>query len=275
VTGVLSCLNAADGKVVWRKDDYAKAWPRFFTGTSPMIVDGMVVAQVGSESAGAIVALDLATGNEKWKWAGEGPMYASPALMTADGVKQVVTLTAKSAVGVAVADGKLLWQVASAPAGMNYNAATPIIDGQTVYITGAGRGTKALKIEKKGDAFAAAELWSAPEAVQFNSPVLKDGLLFGFTDKGLLFCINAKDGKNAWTDATNRGRGFAAIVDAGPVLFALPMNSELLVYKPSDKGYEEVAKYKVADTATYAHPLIAGNRIFVKDKDSLTLWTIK
>ena len=32
---------------------------------------------------------------------------------------------------------------------MNYNAATPIVEGQTVIYTGAGRGTKAVKIEKK------------------------------------------------------------------------------------------------------------------------------
>jgi hypothetical protein len=32
---------------------------------------------------------------------------------------------------------------------------------------------------------------------------------------------------------------------------------------------------KVAETPTYAHPVLAGNRVFVKDKDSLTLWTIE
>ena len=48
-----------------------------------------------------------------------------------------------------------------------------------------------------------------------------------------------------------------------------------MVFKPSDKGYTEVAKYKVADSPTWACPIIAGNRVIVKDKDSLTLWTIE
>jgi outer membrane protein assembly factor BamB len=163
------------------------------------------------------------------------------------------------------------------PQGRAYNAATPIIDGQTVIYTGAGRGAKAVKIEKQGDAFAAKELWSNPDlAPQFNTPVLKDGLLFGCTDKNSLYCIDAKTGKTAWTDATARGSGgFAAIVDAGSCLLALPNNSELIVYKPSGTQYEEVAKVKVSDTPTYAHPVLAGNRIFVKDQETVAMMTLQ
>ena len=56
---------------------------------------------------------------------------------------------------------------------------------------------------------------------------------------------------------------------------ALPSNSELIVFKPSNKTYEEVAKIKVADTPTYAHPVIAGNRIFIKDQDSVALLLVQ
>ena len=61
-------------------------------------------------------------------------------------------------------------------------------------------------------------------AVQFNTPVLKDGLLFGLSSDNKLFCINGKDGKTAWTEAipaTGRSRGYGSIVDAGSVLLAL------------------------------------------------------
>jgi outer membrane protein assembly factor BamB len=239
-------------------------------------VDGLVVAHLGGQGNGAVMAFDLATGDVKWKWAGEAPMYASPVVLTADGVKQIVTLSEKSVVGLGAADGKLLWQVPFVPQGMAYNAATPIVDGQTVIFAGSGRGTKAVKIEKQGDGFAAKELWSNDQvAPQFNSPVLKDGLVFGLTDKGNLFCLNAKTGQTAWTDATKRGGAFAAVLDAGSVLLALPSNSELLVFKPGDKEYTEVAKIKVADMQTYAHPVVAGKRIFVRDQETVTLWTIE
>jgi len=276
VNGVLSCLDAASGKLLWRKDPFPKTVPQFFTAMSPLIVDGMAIAHLGGKGKGAILAYDLATGNEKWRWDAEGPEYASPALMTVEGVKQLVTLTEKSIVGVAVADGKLLWQLPFVPQMRAYNAATPIVDGQTVVCTGAGRGTKAIKIEKQGDAFVAKELWNNPDvAVQFNTPVLENGLLFGLSSRGNLFCLNAQDGKAAWTDAAQHGRGFAAIVDAGPVILALPSTSELIAFKPSAAAYEEVARIKVSDTPTYAHPILAGNRVFVKDQDALTLLTLE
>jgi len=277
VGGVLSCLNAADGKVVWRKDPFPKVVPQFFTATSPIVVDGMAISQLGGKGNGAIIAYDLATGNEKWKWAVEGPEYASPVVMTVDGTKQIVTLTEKSIVGVGAADGKLLWQLPFVPERMAYNAATPIVDGQTVIYTGSGRGAKAVKVEKQADGFAAKELWSNPDlAPQFNSPVLKDGLLFGLSKGGNLFCINAQTGQTAWTDATQRDRsGFAAIVSAGSVLLALPSSSELIVFKSDGKEYSEVAKYKVSETPIYAHPVIAGNRIFIKDQETVAMWTVE
>lgn len=276
VGGVVSCLDAAKGKVLWRKDPFPKVAPKFFTSMSPIVVDGMAIAHVGGKGKGAIIAFDLATGEQKWKWDAEGPEYASPALLTVKGTKQIVTLTEKSVVGIGVADGKLLWKIPFAPRGRAYNAATPIVDAQTVIFTGAGRGTKAVTIEKTDEGFAPKELWSNPEvATQFNTPVLKDGLLFGLSNRGRLFCINAKTGKTAWTDPTRRGRGFAAMIDAGSVILALPNNSELIAFKPGEKEYAEVARIKVADTATYAHPIIAGKRVFVKDQDSLTMWTIE
>ena len=276
VGGILSCLDAATGKVVWRKDEFSKAVPQFFTGMSPILVDGVCIVHLGGKDNGAILAFDLATGNPKWKWTGDGPAYASPVLATVDGTKQIVVQTEKNVVGVAAADGKLLWQVASQPQGRFYNAATPIVDGQTVIYTGQGKGTKAVKIEKQGDGFAAKELWSnADLGTGFNTPVLKDGMLFGLSDKGNLFGMNAKTGQAAWTDPTRRGGNFAAILDAGSCLLALPSNSELIAFKPGDKQYEELARIKVADTPTYAHPVIAGNRIFVRDQDALALWMIE
>ena len=127
------------------------------------------------------------------------------------------------------------------------------------------------------DGFTATELWSNEElAPQYNSPVLTDGLLFGLSNRGKLFCISAKTGQTVWTDETSLDRkGFGAIVHAGSVLLALSSNSELVTFAPSDKQFTELARIKVADTSTYAHPVIAGNRIFVKDQDAVTMWTIK
>jgi outer membrane protein assembly factor BamB len=277
VRGVISCLDTGSGKVLWRKD--TKEWPGFYTSASPIIVDGKCIMHIGKDGGrngpgkGAIIAYDLANGDEKWKWEGEGPGYASPVLLTVDGTKQFVTLTEKGVVGVGVADGKLLWQV---PFKARYNSVTPIVDGQTVIYAGEGLGTAAIRIEKEGDGFVAKEpLWKKKDGPgKYNTPMLKDGLLFGITGSGNFYCMKAENGDVLWTDKNKHG-DCGAILDAGSVLLALSSDSHLIVFKPSDKELTEVAKYKVADSATWAYPIIAGNRVFVKDKESLTLWTIE
>ncbi len=274
VRGTLSCLDAASGKVLWRKDDFQGTWPKFFTASSPMVAEGLCIAQLGSEEKGGIVAYELSAGNPKWKWTDDGTPYASPVLMTVSGTKTVVALTAKRLVGLGLADGKLLWEVAFAPQGRAYNAATPIVEGSTVIFAGSGRGTKAVKVEKTSDGFAAKELWTNPDnAVQFNTPVLKGGQLFGLAQSGAIFCLEAETGKTLWT-APLGGRDFGSIVDAGPVLLALTPQGELNVFEPSDKEYKKLASYKVG-TDTYAYPIPADGGIYVKDVDSLTFWGIQ
>jgi len=83
----------------------------------------------------------------------------------------------------------------------------------------------------------------------------------------------AVTGKAAWTDSVRRDR-FGALLDAGSVILALPANSEFIAFQPTDKEYEELARIKVSDTPTYAHPVVAGNRVFIKDRDAVTLWTL-
>src|SRR4029078_8935011 len=93
---VASCLvmcEAATGKELRRKDDRARAWPQFFTSSSPLVVDGMCIAQLGGPQDGGIIAYDLATGAEKWKWLDWGPAYASPVIMTVRGEKVIIAPT--------------------------------------------------------------------------------------------------------------------------------------------------------------------------------------
>jgi outer membrane protein assembly factor BamB len=264
VGGVLSCLDAASGKMVWRKD--SKAWPTFFTGMSPIIVDGMCIAHLGGPGSGAVTAYDLGSGEEKWKWAGEGPSYGSPVLTTIAGVRQLVTPAEKSLIGIAVADGKLLWQ--SPIVGGRYNTGTPVIDGQTVIYAG-----RALKIEKQGDGLGATEVWKSDSPGPFNTPVLKDGMLFGLSGRRNFFCVKAQTGEVLWTDPTSRGE-CGEVLDAGPVLLALTSNSELVAFPPGDKGFTELARIKVAETPTWAYPVVDGKRIYVKDRETLALWTL-
>jgi hypothetical protein len=69
--------------------------------------------------------------------------------------------------------------------------------------------------------------------------------------------------------------GYGSIVDAGDVLMSLTPSAQLIVFEPSDKEFKQLASYKVSDTTVYAYPVVSENRIYVKDQDSIALWTIE
>src|SRR5262249_33799920 len=110
VRGTLSCFDATTGAKIWRKDDFNGESPRFFTSSSPIVVDGVCIAQLGGPKTGGIVAYDLASGEPKWKWTGDGPAYASPELLNVGGTKLIVALTDSNVVAVTASDGKLVWE---------------------------------------------------------------------------------------------------------------------------------------------------------------------
>ncbi|HUR53565.1 MAG TPA: PQQ-binding-like beta-propeller repeat protein [Gemmataceae bacterium] len=274
VNGTLSCLDAKSGKKEWRVE--TKGFPNFHTSSSPVVADGLVVAQFGGEKGGGVAAYNLTDGNEKWKWTDEGTGYASPVLMTVGGTKMVVVETSASVIGLGLADGKLLWKTPFEVTGRGYNASTPMADGETVYFSGTARGTRAVKVEKAGETFAAKEVWhNKDNSVIYNTPVVRGKSVFGLTSNNALFRIDRESGKTAWTAETKGKGGYGSIVDAGPALVLLTPVGQLVVYEPSDTEFKQVASYKVAGTETYAHPVLDGNRVFVKDKDSVTLWTVE
>jgi outer membrane protein assembly factor BamB len=293
VSGILSCLHAASGKVVWRKKTGGK--PAWDTSTSPIIVDGKCIVYVDE-----LAAYDLATGNRDWHWKGGGAPYGSPILINVDGVQQVVTPAMGELAGVALADGKPLWHVNIGPGGKDYQHtfSTPLADGPVVYYSvtpkggfgkggkggkgappggGAGSGTLALKIEKKDGGFVATELWKKPQSAhQYHTPLLKDGLIFGVTPRLHFYCMDAKTGEDRWVDDKTTVGQCGAILDVGPVLLSLSSNKELIAFKASPKGFDEVAHYQVGGgKETWAVPILTGNRIYVRDRESLLLWTIE
>jgi hypothetical protein len=247
--------------------------------------------------------------------------------MSAEGAKFVIAQTESKMLALALADGKLVWETPFAVQGRGYNAATPVVNGQTIIYSGSNRGTTAVKLEKEGDGFTAKPLWkNADMSVQFNSPVSKDGFVYGITGRNELFCLNAANGQTVWTtplappapggapappgenpprgpgpgpDAGPgpgpgpggpggggmrgggrrgggmRGGGYGTVVDAGSVLFALTPAAQLIAFAPGGSAFTELARIKVSDSPTQAYPIISGQRIFIKDQDSVTLWTLK
>ena len=275
VGGDIACFDAANGKLLWRNEDYKGQVPQFFTGMSPVISSGVCYAHLGGPKTGTFVAFDLATGSLKWKVDGEAPPYGSPVIMTIDGTKQVVFQAQTKIVSFSLTDGKQLWELET-PVGTGRvnNAASPVADGNKIFYTGLNNGVNAAEIKKTGNNFTVSKLWTNPEfTTVYNTPVLKDGFLYGISSQSRLFCIDAGTGKTAWTDETAL-QNFGSIVDAGQVLIAVTSNSHFVVLRPDGQKFSKVAQLKLAETGIYSHPVVSGNRIFIKDVESLTLYTV-
>ena len=115
VGGILSCFDAANGALLWRKqstNDYLGASTKSDSSMSPIVVDGRCIVHVGDGTNGAIIAFELAGGEPRWKWDGDGPANSSPVLMTVGGKKQLSPSRPRSWSVLTWPTGKLLWQAA-------------------------------------------------------------------------------------------------------------------------------------------------------------------
>jgi outer membrane protein assembly factor BamB len=335
--GQLNCFDAATGKKLWSRDDF-RAWPRFFASSSPLLVDGLCVAQVGGDK-GAVVAYDLSTGAEKWKVSELPTAYASPMLMTVGGSKLVIASVADGIVAIDVATGKKVWEKFFEGGGSRYKAATPVVSGDTlIYFDAAAY---AVKLVKDGDKFIDQPLWKHEQnRVEFNTPVLLGDLLIGLTGPSgsgshQFFCLDTTTNQATWTTPAPRiaggsteGRaekagpadkgnfdkssdkgtgkggfggkgnfgkggfgkggfgkgggggfradaGYGSVVAAGSVILTLTPNGELTVFQPTGKQLQQVASYKLGAPGTYAYPVVADSRIYIKDAAAVSLWTIE
>lgn len=274
ISGILSALDAATGKVRWRRPAPATL-PMYGTAMSPAVDGALVIAHVGGHDAGALTAFDAATGAERWKWTGDGPGYASPVIGTFSGTKQVVTQSQDRLVGVSAADGRLLWEL---PLRTPYtqNSVTPLIYKDLVIYSGLEHPLVAIRPVNKAGTWVPKRVWeNAGGGMYMSSPVVVGSTLFGMSNRnrGHFFSVDLATGKTLWA---TRGREAenAAIVSAGKLLFLLKNDAELVIARPNRASFEVVRRYTVADSPTWAHPVIDGNRIFVKDAERLTLWTV-
>ena len=279
ISGIVSCFEAATGALKWRKEfskKFAQTSPAFGVSMSPLVEDNLLIVHVGGPSKGALLALDAMTGETKWSWEGDGPGHTSPIVLTVEGGKQVITQTQNYCVGIALAEGKLLWQM---PFTTDYeqNIVTPLVYKDLIIISGLDKGTSALRVSRSGNAWRAEQVWhNAEMSMYMSSPVLVGDLLFGFSDKrrGQYFSLDATTGKTLWTSEGRQGEN-ATLINAGGVLFLLNNAGELTIAKPSAKAFEPMAKYDVSTSATWAHPAIVGKHIIMKDTAALAMWSLE
>jgi outer membrane protein assembly factor BamB len=272
--GIVTAFDAASGKQLWQKPA-GKSLPLYGTSMSPLVDVGLVIVHVGGHDQGALTAFDANTGDVKWSWTGDGPSYASPLVALVDGQRHIITLTQDNVVGVAAADGRLLWR---RPFKTEYtqNIINPLVVGNTVIIAGYQNPTAAFRLIRKGDQWTTENAWENPDvSLYMSNGVLIGDTLFGLShrNRGQYVLLDIKSGKTVWTGMPRQAEN-AAIVRGGNIVFSLEDDAELVVGRVTPSAFQELKRYTVANSATWAQPAISGNRIFVKDVSTLALWTL-
>ena len=271
VTGIVSAFDSSNGTLAWQTAAAAEH-PSYGTAVSPVGDNDLVIVHPGNR--GALTAFDARTGAVRWAGNDRGA-YASPMIVELGGIRQVVTMTQDSVLGVSLSDGARLWEYPwlsrTTP-----SAITPTLYEDTLIVSSEQMGVTALKPVRRADKWVVDVAWETKNVSLFlSNPVVVGDTLFGLSEKGRgqFFALEAKTGKVLWLGPSRQASN-TAIVKAGNLLLLLDDDGELIVARSSKTGFEPLKRYNVADSATWAQPTVSGNRIFVKHVTSLSLWTV-
>jgi outer membrane protein assembly factor BamB len=275
IDGHLSAWDAATGRVLWRKafsSDFKATSPAFGAAASPLVDGSNVIVHIGGRHHGALTAFDVATGDVRWKWTGDGPGYSSPVIGTFGGERQLITQSQTRCLAVSPVDGTLLWELPFMTS-HEQNTVTPLIMDDLVILAGIGKPTFAVRVSGT----TATPVWENRGITMYmSSPVLSGKRLYGMSDKarGSLFILDATTGELLWKSEGRLGDN-ASVTDLGSALLVVNTAGELTIQDKSGDTLKEVASYQVSDTAVWASPAVAGNDVLIKDVSTLTLLAIR
>ena len=267
ISGIVSAFDAATGRRLWQTPPPSEP-PFFSAASSPLGEKGLVI--VHPENYGPLTAFDTNTGEIQWT-AGGGGFFASPIVVSLGGTRQIVSATQDSVIGVSL-DGRVLWRYPWEGGG---GSTTPVLSDETIIVSALDKGVAALRPTIRDGTWAVETVWATKDVSMYvSNPVVIADTLFGlsYRARGQFFALDAKTGRTLWLGQSREAEN-TAFVKSGDLLLLLNDDAELIVAKASRSGFEPIVRYKVADSATWAQPAISGNRIFVKDVASVSLWT--
>ncbi|MBL8232452.1 MAG: PQQ-binding-like beta-propeller repeat protein [Bryobacterales bacterium] len=274
-TGEFRILDARTGAVNLKKNILTENGARnLMWGAcgAPLIVDDKVILQPGGSGGKSIVAYHKTTGERIWSSLNDQAGYASPMLVTLAGKRHIVTMTAKRAVGVAVEDGKLLWEY---PWETQYdvNASQPIVAGanRLFLSSGYGHGAGVIELAESGNVLRATKVWENNRLKnRFNSSVLHEGHIYGL-DENILACVRVSDGQLMWKG----GRyGYGQLLLASGHLVLISEDGELVLLKATPEKHTEVAKFDAISGKTWNVPIIEDGLLLVRNTTEMAAFRI-
>lgn len=263
--GHVHCLDAATGAVRWERHlvkDFGGRKPDWGFSGAPLVSGGRVYLDCGG-AVSSTVCLDAKSGTVIWKTGADAAGYAAPLILNVAGRSTLVLLKASVLVGLQPEDGRELWRHAWKTS-YDVNAATPLQVGPDRLLISSGYNSGAALVAV--DASGAKEVWRNKNLrAHINSPVEWGGAIYGVdgnTGGGNLVCLDAATGERRWEEKSVKG---GALVLAGGALVVVSEKGDLVIAEATPRGYKQLLRQTVLSQRTWAQPVLANKRIYVRD----------
>jgi outer membrane protein assembly factor BamB len=266
--GLLTCLEAAAGKPVWQRDLAAELQapvPMWGFSGSPLVLGDKLIVYAGGAGDNGLLALDRQTGKTLWGFASADMNYTTPRAMVLDGQECIVFCDRRGVHALAPADGKPLWTC------LPKNWQGPgMIDPQQVSPTslivalGDGVGLARLEVKSLNGQWRIEETWSSDQlGPSFNDFVVLDGHLYGF-DQARFSCLDAGTGVRKW-QGNDYGFGQAVLLKTSAQILIVAENGDVVLVPATPQRFSEIARLPVLNDKTWNHPIVVGNRLFLRN----------
>ena len=269
-TGILNALDASNGAVIWSRNaaaDTGAKLPEWGFASSPLVVGDVVIVA----ASGALVAYDLASGDQRWLGPAGDEGYSSPQLLTIDGVAQILQLSGAGLTGVAPADGALLWQHPWAGYPIVQPAQTA--DGDVLISVNAESGLRRIKAANGPSGWTVAEHWTSIRLKPYFSDfVVHNGHAFGF-DGRILACIDIAAGKRQWKGG-RYGSGQLVLLADQDLLLVLSEQGELALVKATPDQFTELARFPAIEGKTWNHPVLVDDILLVRNAQEMAAFRL-
>lgn len=279
--GDFVCVEAKTGKVRWTKSlqkDFGGNYAGWNYTESPLVDGNKVLVTPGGKN-GAMVALDKKTGALLWQskqWT-DGAAYSSIVPSDFGGRRHYVQFTEQSVAGIDAANGTLVWRAPRQ--GQTASIPTPVLSGDMVFVTsGYGVGCNAFKLTRAGNVIATQQVYANKNMVNHHGGVILIGQhVYGHSDNGNWTCMDLRTGTVAWQ---NRGVGKGAVAFADGHLYCRSEsgNGTVALVEATPTGYKEKGRFDQPDRSgknSWAHPVIAGGKLYLRDMDVLLCYDVK
>ena len=148
--GHLFCFDAAEGSVLWKHDlntEYQIRMPKWGIAASPLVVDDLVVVQIGGQKGACLVAFDKKTGKEGRRRLDDEASLPGD-MIEQSGKPVLLCWTGDNVVGLDPKSGKTYWQHPFKPTRMVIAIATPVVDRNRAFVTSFYDGSLLLKLDQ-------------------------------------------------------------------------------------------------------------------------------